>query len=51
MKNLIPLQAVSSRQAYRGNLRVYVKDRIIGTWKASDAEGGQPDEAAIGKIE
>lgn len=37
MNNLIPLQADSSIQAQSEHLRLYAKDRIIGTSKAEYA--------------
>ena len=38
MKYLIVLKALSSQQAQRNYLKIYVKDRIIGTWKARNME-------------
>jgi len=38
MKVPAPLQAAASRQAYRGDLRVLITDRTIGTWKAGSVE-------------
>ena len=35
MKYLMPLQAASSTQAYRGHLKD-INDRIIGTWEAAE---------------
>ena len=38
MKNLILLKAISSKQAQRNYLKVYVGIKVIGTWKTSDME-------------
>lgn len=38
MKVHTMLQALAKQQAYRGDLRVYVKDSVFGTWKADNTE-------------